>query len=190
MHRLGLQCLPDIPCCSSHIRHASIIPKRKVPQNARIPPEEYRHMKGEANQVMKMAATQSGKVGWRSADTKGQINKKITSDVKAAQNRSVPASTEKLQFQSIAVGEDESFENNLYQLGKAQKERIPAGTFVEMRRNEITIRGVVLFSLPTGGKWLVHVLSFHGEIVSNVEADIMFMIPSFIDKDIVRKCDV
>ncbi|KAI0749436.1 RNB-domain-containing protein [Daedaleopsis nitida] len=97
-------------------------------------------------------------------------------------------SNEKAMFDAMqAYSEDPTFldgEDGAFE----ESQRIPAGSFIEIRRAEINTNCVVLYSILLGRQWIIHALSSGGEIWAASEHDVTFQIPNFINKKLVEQC--
>ncbi|KAI0635799.1 RNB-domain-containing protein [Trametes polyzona] len=69
-------------------------------------------------------------------------------------------------------------------------ERFPAGTFVEVRRNNVRAFGVVLYTVLLDRKWIVHSLTHRGEVWPHAEHDVHFQMPGFVPLELAEKCGV
>ncbi|CAA7266971.1 unnamed protein product [Cyclocybe aegerita] len=62
------------------------------------------------------------------------------------------------------------------------------GTFVETRKNEQSVQGIVLDEVVEDRKWTVFSLNSHGEVFGHSRADVHFAVPNFISADHAERC--
>ncbi|KAJ7285264.1 hypothetical protein C8J57DRAFT_1052379 [Mycena rebaudengoi] len=62
------------------------------------------------------------------------------------------------------------------------------GTFVEIRRNEVSTHGVVLGEVNKDSRWHVVALVSTGEVWDPLRDDIMFSVPSLVTPDMAQRC--
>ncbi|KAF8907292.1 hypothetical protein CPB84DRAFT_1725584 [Gymnopilus junonius] len=64
------------------------------------------------------------------------------------------------------------------------------GTFVEVRKNEKTVQGIVLGENIQNQKWVVLSLTAKGQIIAHFRGDVYFAIPNFISASLAERCSV
>ncbi|KAF8813327.1 RNB-domain-containing protein [Phlegmacium glaucopus] len=62
------------------------------------------------------------------------------------------------------------------------------GTFIEARRNEIAVQGIVLSEAIIDRQWHVYTLRTNGEVYIHLRADVHFAIPNLISANLAERC--
>ncbi|EMD31341.1 hypothetical protein CERSUDRAFT_145337 [Gelatoporia subvermispora B] len=202
MHRRSVQCFADIssraassskrvvvPDSLSQCRHASTqalgkgkftaISSSQLKDVAKLLVKQEKP-KGKDTKK-KGAATKKPQVVVDSAGAKrldsGGVNK-LRSDI------FLP---EKSEF--LSPRQDDPWQADIELSGEesAGKYDISRGTFLEVRRNNITVHSIAVEVVPYGGRWMIMALTSTGEVWPCREDDVQFRIPGFADKNIVMK---
>ncbi|EJF64548.1 RNB-domain-containing protein [Dichomitus squalens LYAD-421 SS1] len=101
----------------------------------------------------------------------------------------IPPSKEKQLFTALDEPHDLALpESSDVDAFVDETRRIPAGTLVELRRADITMNAVVLYTMLYNRKWVMHALTSVGEVWHCHEHDVTFQLTNFVDEKLIERC--
>ncbi|KAJ7018798.1 hypothetical protein C8F04DRAFT_362523 [Mycena alexandri] len=181
MHRVALARAVRIKCARSFsvscIRH-----------NRTISPAEYGAMTELTEKIVDIAAKQEPPEGWAHTPDLMGTEKRLGSAIQTVDSFRLP-SMEKRVFDLAVNTASVSVDNWAEEEGSSEASFAP-GTFIEVRRNNVSSHGVVLGEVIQESR--VHIISLMtgGDVWDPLREDVMFSVPSLVPPDLARRCSM
>ncbi|KAJ7126750.1 hypothetical protein C8R44DRAFT_667467 [Mycena epipterygia] len=153
-------------------------------RRSRVLPPQIDAISALTEQIIDTAALQQPPEGWRhTPELRGSENR-LKNAIQTINSASRAPSMDKHAFEVAgdAAGlSDESPDD---------EEGFTPGTFVELRRNEISTHGVVLGEQYKDSRWHVITLASTGEVWDPLRDDVMFSVPALTSPELAQRCSV
>ncbi|KAF7979166.1 hypothetical protein HWV62_43429 [Athelia sp. TMB] len=162
-------------CSSFRHAHSDAGPALTLKPPRRLSQEHFRELNILTRKIIGKTAD-GDKYGWEHTRKLRGEERRLTDAVKEGQRR---LSTAQEEFHASGADEDFSY---------AVEQSVLPGTFVEVRRNNITTHGITIGDIFHGGKWMIYSLSSTGEMWSHLKDDIMVELPGAVPQELVSRC--
>ncbi|KAJ6624067.1 hypothetical protein B0H10DRAFT_2008372 [Mycena sp. CBHHK59/15] len=149
-----------------------------------IPEAEYAAMAEFTEQLVDTAGMNPPLRGWKHTEHPRGTERRLGNLISTVDSTVRAPSVDKTAFDAggemghAADSEDSS------------RDAYTPGTFVELRRNEISTHGVVLGERFENSRWHVMVLISTGEVWDPLRDDVMFSVPSLTTPDLAKRCSM
>ncbi|KAJ7067076.1 hypothetical protein C8F01DRAFT_658285 [Mycena amicta] len=139
-----------------------------------LSPTEYARLTELTDELVDTAALHEPPAGWTSIHSQ---EKRLANLIKTRQSART-LSLDKAAFDAEGASENDDADTDPF---------VP-GTFVELRRNEISALGVVLGEVTLDSEVHVATLMSTGEVWDPLRSDIMFAVPGLVPAELAERC--
>ncbi|KAJ7227325.1 hypothetical protein GGX14DRAFT_348092 [Mycena pura] len=144
-------------------------------------------MTGFAEQLVDTAALSEPPEGWVHTPRLGGTEKRLGRLIETVKSNSRTLSLEKAAFDAL---QSQTSDGKWTENEALAENSFTPGTFLELRRNEITTHGVVLGEVIHYSTCRIATLMSTGEVWTPLHSDVMFAVPALTTPDLAERCSI